>query len=50
LFSGAFTFSEEAFAILLLGKNWKTWVGQALDAHTSDENKKILEETEYVMQ
>ena len=44
LFSNACTVSDEAFAILLLRKNWNTWEKRALDdVCTSEENRVILE-------
>jgi len=49
LFSNACTVSDEAFAILLLQKNWNTWEKRALDdVCTSQENRRIIEMTETV--
>jgi hypothetical protein len=43
MFSNACTVSDEAFAILLLRKNWKTWEKRAMDL-ASQENRTVLVE------
>jgi len=48
-FSNSCTISDEAFAILFLQNNWKTWVQHALDVRTTDENRRILEWVDAVL-
>jgi len=49
LFSNSCTISDRAFAILPLQKNWKTWVHHTLNVRTADENRRLLELGETVI-